>query len=64
MDKLDDDVDEMFEKIKNPAYQRWHGSQGKLPFVYESPDGGETVYARPFGSTQPRTLVKGESRND
>jgi hypothetical protein len=27
------------------------------PKIYESPDGGETVYSRDFGSTE-RTLVK------
>lgn len=53
----------MFEKIKNPNYQRRYGNLGKVPYIYESPDGGKTVYARLFGSNE-RTLVKGESRND
>jgi len=34
---------DMFEELK--------------PKIYESPDGGETVYSRDFGSTE-RTLVK------
>jgi phage baseplate assembly protein W len=34
---------DMFEELK--------------PKIYESPDGGQTVYARDFGSTE-RTLVK------
>lgn len=63
MDKLNNSIDEMFEKIKNPNYQRRYGNLGKVPYIYESPDGGKTVYARLFGSNE-RTLVKGESRND
>lgn len=31
--------------------------QDLKPKIYESPDGGETVYARDFGSKE-RTLVK------
>lgn len=31
--------------------------QDLTPKIYESPDGGQTVYARDFGSTE-RTLVK------
>jgi hypothetical protein len=62
----------MFEKLKNPNYQRRsgpfrilrYGTQGKVPYIYESPDGGKTVYARQFGTSEPRILVKGESRND
>ena len=54
----------MFEKLKNPDYQRTYGFAGKVPYIYESPDGGKTVYARLFSTNEPRTLVKGESRND
>lgn len=31
--------------------------QDLKPKIYESPDGGQTVYSRDFGSTE-RTLVK------
>lgn len=64
MGELDSNIDEMFEKLKNPNYQRRYGTQGKVPYIYESPDGGKTVYARQFGTSEPRILVKGESRND
>jgi hypothetical protein len=63
MEPLDNDIEVMLDKIKNPEKQTWYGSQGMLPFVYESPDGGKTVYARPFGSdpTQ-KILVRGEDK--
>ena len=64
MDELDNSIDSMFEKLKNPDYQRTYGFAGKVPYIYESPDGGKTVYARLFSTNEPRTLVKGESRND
>lgn len=64
MDELEDNIDSMFKKLKNPDYQRTYGSMGKVPYIYESPDGGKTVYARPFGTNEPRTLVKGECRDD
>ena len=62
MKEIDHQLDEMLNKIKEPGYVNWYGSSGKLPLIYESPDGGKTVYARPFGSTpDTRRLVKGEN---
>lgn len=63
MDESDPEIDMMFDKIKNPKNQTWYGSQGMLPLVYESPDGGKTVYARPWG-TEPshKILVRGEDK--
>lgn len=51
----------MMDKIKNPEHQVWHGSAGKQAYIYESPDGGKTVYARPMGGDpRNRQLVKGD----
>lgn len=30
--------------------------------IYESPDKGRTVYARPFGQLSPRFLIKGPAK--
>jgi len=63
VEQLDEQVAEMFEKLKNPDYVNWYGSQGKIPMIYESLDKGETVYARPFGSPHnARVLVKGDMK--
>lgn len=61
MEKLDNEVDSMIDKIKNPNKKVWHGSQGMVPYIYESPDGGRTVYARPFGSDpKVKVLIRGK----
>ena len=49
----------MFEKIKHP--EKWP-AWGKK-YIYESPDKGETVYAREFGKPHgERVLIKGEEQ--
>jgi len=55
---IDADIEVMVEQIKNPnEWPAW----GKK-YIYESPDGGNTVYAREFGSpSAERVLIKGES---
>ena len=30
----------------------------KIVYIYESPDGRETIYRRPFGKDQPRERIK------
>jgi len=30
----------------------------KKMYIYESPDGGKTVYRRPFGKDKPRVKIK------
>lgn len=35
--------------------------QNSDSYIYESPDGGKTVYRRPFGDTSKRELVQGAS---
>jgi hypothetical protein len=64
VDQLNDSIDEMLNKIKNPEHKVWHGSQGMLPYIYESPDGGKTVYARPFGSNHTqKVLIRGDNND-
>ena len=35
---------------------------GKLKFIYESPDGGKTVYRKPFNSSN-RELIREDGKN-
>ena len=63
MEQLDNDIDIMVNKIKNPQWNQWYGSQGKIAVIYESPDNGKTVYSRLFGSDpSTRVLIKGEPK--
>ena len=53
-DWLDEAYDIMVERIKHP--EKW-----SKKYIYESPDGGTTIYAREFGkSHDERVLIKGE----
>ncbi|MDA7807104.1 hypothetical protein N8955_00040 [bacterium] len=56
---IDADIEVMVEQIKNPNdWPAW----GKK-YIYESPDGGSTVYAREFGKpSAERVLIKGEEQ--
>ena len=31
-------------------------------WIYESPDGGKTVYKRPFGKSEPRIMINSENK--
>jgi hypothetical protein len=54
MGDANEDFDIMVEKIKHP--EKWNKK-----YIYESPDGGSTVYAREFGKPHDeRVLIKGE----
>ena len=34
----------------------------KTVWIYESPDGGKTVYKRPFGKLEPRIKIDSEDQ--
>tara|TARA_B100000902_G_C27313927_1_gene920083 strand:- start:65 stop:259 length:195 start_codon:yes stop_codon:yes gene_type:complete len=61
--ELDTEIDIMVEKIKHP--NTWPSWEKK--YIYESPDGGKTVYQREFGAdVSTRVQIKPEegNRND
>jgi hypothetical protein len=57
---IDEEMEVMMNKIKNPnAWPDW----GKK-YIYESPDGGQTVYQREFGAEHStRVQIKPEEAN-
>ena len=68
MDKLDKDLDKMMDKLKystDMSIEGYGGQRGKRAYIYESPDGGKTLYSRPMGApSSQRKLVTRTNQGD